>query len=50
MSLVGFTLLYGFLGVVDFYLIFKNARKGPEDDTSTFIVNEPAPAIKSQEA
>jgi cytochrome d ubiquinol oxidase subunit I len=28
-SLAGFTLLYGFLACVDFYLLFKNAKKGP---------------------
>ena len=30
-SLAGFTLLYGFLAVVDIYLLTKNAKKGPED-------------------
>jgi len=29
-SLLGFTLLYGFLGFVDIYLLVKFARKGPE--------------------
>ncbi|MFO7752019.1 MAG: cytochrome ubiquinol oxidase subunit I [Desulfobacteraceae bacterium] len=29
-SLAGFILVYGFLGAVGFYLIIKNARKGPE--------------------
>lgn len=29
-SLVAFILLYGFLGLVDFYLLAKYARKGPE--------------------
>ena len=29
-SLLGFTLLYGFLGVVDIYLLAKHARKGPD--------------------
>ncbi len=33
-SLLGFTLLYGFLGFVDIYLLAKFARKGPEE-TST---------------
>jgi len=28
-SLIGFTLLYGFLGVVDIYLLTKYAKKGP---------------------
>jgi cytochrome d ubiquinol oxidase subunit I len=30
-SLAGFTLLYGFLAIVDIYLLTKNAKKGPED-------------------
>jgi cytochrome d ubiquinol oxidase subunit I len=30
-SLLGFTLLYGGLGVLDFYLLTKIAAKGPED-------------------
>ncbi|MDO9079216.1 MAG: cytochrome ubiquinol oxidase subunit I, partial [Desulfuromonadales bacterium] len=29
-SLIGFTLLYGFLGFVDIYLLARHARKGPE--------------------
>ncbi len=36
-SLVGFTLLYGFLGVVDIYLLAKYARKGPDEDVSAMI-------------
>ncbi len=36
-SLVGFTLLYGFLGVIDIYLLAKFARKGPDNDLSTLI-------------
>lgn len=36
-SLVGFTLLYGFLGAVDIYLLIKFARKGPDNDISTMI-------------
>uniref|UniRef100_C6E2T3 Cytochrome bd ubiquinol oxidase subunit I n=1 Tax=Geobacter sp. (strain M21) TaxID=443144 RepID=C6E2T3_GEOSM len=32
-SLIGFTLLYGFLGFVDIYLLAKFARKGPEETT-----------------
>ncbi|HEY3490117.1 MAG TPA: cytochrome ubiquinol oxidase subunit I [Candidatus Deferrimicrobiaceae bacterium] len=34
-SLVGFTLLYGFLGVIDIYLLAKYARLGPVDDQGT---------------
>ena len=36
-SLVGFTLLYGFLGVVDIYLLAKFARKGPDNDLTTML-------------
>ncbi|HEY6874454.1 MAG TPA: cytochrome ubiquinol oxidase subunit I [Geobacteraceae bacterium] len=36
-SLAGFTLLYGFLGAVDIYLLAKFARKGPDDDLSAII-------------
>ncbi len=31
-TLVGFILLYGFLGAIGFYLIYKNARMGPVED------------------
>lgn len=34
-SLIGFTLLYGFLGFIDIYLLVKYARKGPEGDLSS---------------
>lgn len=30
-SLIGFFLIYSLLGIADFYLLFKYARKGPED-------------------
>lgn len=33
-SLAGFTLLYGFLAVLDVYLMFKYARRGPEGEIS----------------
>jgi cytochrome d ubiquinol oxidase subunit I len=36
-SLLGFTLLYGALGVIDIYLLAKFARKGPDDDLSAII-------------
>lgn len=36
-SLVGFTLLYGFLAVVDIYLLTKFAKKGPDTDLSHII-------------
>ena len=31
-SLIGFGLFYSFLGIMDFYLLAKYARKGPEED------------------
>jgi cytochrome d ubiquinol oxidase subunit I len=36
-SLAGFTLLYGGLGVIDIYLLAKIARKGPDEDLSAII-------------
>lgn len=36
-SLIGFTLLYGGLGIVDIYLLTKYAKKGPDDDLSAII-------------
>jgi len=36
-SLLGFTLLYGGLGVVDIYLLSKFAKKGPDNDLSGFM-------------
>jgi cytochrome d ubiquinol oxidase subunit I len=36
-SLIGFTLLYGGLGVVDIYLLSKFAKKGPDNDTSGLL-------------
>ncbi len=49
LSLAGFTLLYGLLAVVDIYLLVKNAKKGPEDDTSSIVVL-PKNAARNQEA
>jgi cytochrome d ubiquinol oxidase subunit I len=37
LSMLGFTMIYGVLGVIDFYLLFKYARKGPDKDLSTII-------------
>lgn len=37
MSLLGFTVLYGGLGVIDIYLLAKYARKGPDNDLSGII-------------
>ncbi len=36
-SLAGFTLVYGFLAVVDIYLLSHYAKKGPDNDLSTLI-------------
>jgi len=36
-SLAGFTLLYGFLAIVDIYLLTKNAKKGPEDGSPMVV-------------
>jgi cytochrome d ubiquinol oxidase subunit I len=36
-SLLGFTLFYGSLGVLDVYLLAKFATKGPDDDIGGFI-------------
>ena len=37
LSLLGFTVLYGGLGAIDFYLLAKYAKKGPDQDTSYMI-------------
>ncbi len=37
LSLAGFTILYGALGLIDIYLLFKYARKGPEESGSGII-------------
>jgi cytochrome d ubiquinol oxidase subunit I len=36
-SLVGFTILYGGLGIIDIYLLSKFAKKGPDDDLSALL-------------
>jgi cytochrome d ubiquinol oxidase subunit I len=36
-SLIGFTVVYGLLAVVDIYLLTKYSRRGPDDDLSGFI-------------
>jgi len=36
-SLAGFTLLYGGLGIIDIYLLSKYARKGPDSDLSGIV-------------
>jgi len=43
-SLVGFTLLYGFLAVIDVYLLTKYAKKGPEE-----IISEMKSSSAAQE-
>lgn len=37
LSLLGFTVLYGFLGVIDIFLLVKYAKKGPDKDVSSII-------------
>ncbi|MHB9111316.1 MAG: cytochrome ubiquinol oxidase subunit I [Thermoleophilia bacterium] len=36
-SLIAFTLIYALLGAVDIYLLFKVARKGPDDDLTHIV-------------
>lgn len=36
-SLIGFTLFYGLLAVVDVYLLTKSAKKGPDEDISGIV-------------
>ena len=36
-SLLGFTLLYGSLGVLDIYLLSKFAKKGPDGDLGVLL-------------
>jgi cytochrome d ubiquinol oxidase subunit I len=36
-SLVGFTLVYGLLAVVDIYLLVKYSKRGPDDDLSGIL-------------
>jgi len=36
-SLLGFTLVYGLLAVVDIYLLATTAKKGPDNDLSVMI-------------
>lgn len=37
LSLLGFTVLYGFLGAIDVFLLVKYAKKGPAKDLSSII-------------
>ncbi|NVN92285.1 MAG: cytochrome ubiquinol oxidase subunit I [Desulfuromonadales bacterium] len=39
-SLAGFTILYGGLGIIDIFLLIKYARKGPDNDLSGIISME----------
>ena len=39
-SLAGFTILYGGLGIIDIYLLTKYARKGPDNDLSGIVKME----------
>jgi cytochrome d ubiquinol oxidase subunit I len=40
-SLIGFTVVYGLLAVVDIYLLMKYSRRGPDQDLSSLL--RPAP-------
>jgi cytochrome d ubiquinol oxidase subunit I len=40
LSLLGFTVLYGGLGIIDFYLLAKYAKMGPDQDSSYMIKAE----------
>ncbi|MGB7295492.1 MAG: cytochrome ubiquinol oxidase subunit I [Candidatus Aminicenantales bacterium] len=40
-SLVGFTVVYGLLAVVDVYLLAKYSRRGPDDDLTGFLKTSP---------
>jgi len=37
MSLIGFTFVYGLLGLIDIYLLIKYSKKGPDDDLSAIV-------------
>jgi len=41
-SLVGFTLVYGLLAVVDIYLLVKYSKRSPDDDLSGILKSAPA--------
>jgi cytochrome bd ubiquinol oxidase subunit I len=36
-SLIGFTFVYGLLGLIDIYLLIKYSKKGPDDDVSAIV-------------
>jgi cytochrome d ubiquinol oxidase subunit I len=40
-SLVGFTVVYGFLAVVDVFLLAKYSRRGPDDDLTGLLKSSP---------
>jgi cytochrome d ubiquinol oxidase subunit I len=44
-SLTGFTLLYGFLAIIDMYLLTKNAKMGPESGTSILMKPKPLGSV-----
>jgi cytochrome d ubiquinol oxidase subunit I len=41
-SLIGFTLVYGLLAVVDIHLLVKYSKRGPDDDLSGILKSAPA--------
>jgi cytochrome d ubiquinol oxidase subunit I len=46
-SLLGFTLLYGFLGIVDIVMLTKFARKGPVETEARSVKTEAQPIGKA---
>jgi len=40
-SLIGFTVVYGFLAVVDVFLLAKSSRRGPDDDLTGILNSSP---------
>ena len=41
-SLIGFTVVYGLLAVVDIYLLVKYSKRGPDDDLARILRSAPA--------
>jgi cytochrome d ubiquinol oxidase subunit I len=40
-SLIGFTVVYGLLAVVDVFLLAKYSRRGPDDDLTGLLKSSP---------
>ncbi len=48
-SLVGFTMLYGVLMLVDVYLLARFAKEGPDEDTPAQVLRQPATSMPASE-